>query len=509
VGLIARAASILLFRGSAPPEYLVVRRAEHLRFLGGFHAFPGGKLAPEDARMPIRQAGGGHSEGGDNESIAAAARELFEETGVLLARGEDGDNPPASAKLEYLRRKVLVENLPFSEVLARLGLTIHREDFQSIGALVTPPFVPHRFDTKFFLARLPEAQVAQIWPGELVEGRWSTAAEVLSSWRAGECLVSPPTVAILEALKGVASEEILPHLERVFGLHAGQSLPPIYVAPQVRLLPLFTDTLPPTTHTNAYLVGNEHVYLFDPGTALPKEQASLLEALDTHLASRRPLTGIVLTHHHPDHIGAAALCAERYRIPVYGHAFTQKKLAGKVNFDNLLKDGDRLDLGTTPAGPTPWFLEAIVTPGHADGHLAFFDPHYRLLLAGDMVSTISSVVIAPPEGDLQVYLDSLARLRALNSKLLLPSHGGPSATPERVIDDCVAHRKQRENQLLAALDATPRTISELAQELYKGLTPKMMRFAELQLLAGLYKLRREGRAVATPENQWKMAEQPA
>jgi glyoxylase-like metal-dependent hydrolase (beta-lactamase superfamily II) len=126
-----------------------------------------------------------------------------------------------------------------------------------------------------------------------------------------------------------------------------------------------------------------------------------------------------------------------------------------------------------------------------------------------MVSTISSVVIAPPEGDLQIYLASLARLKELKSKLLLPSHGGPSAAPERVIEECVAHRKQREQQLLAALDSTPRSVRELAELLYKGLAPKMMKFAELQLLAGLYKLREEGRAVSAGENAWIAVEQLA
>jgi len=117
------------------------------------------------------------------------------------------------------------------------------------------------------------------------------------------------------------------------------------------------------------------------------------------------------------------------------------------------------------------------------------------------------VVIAPPDGDLAVYLDSLKRLRRYDSRLLLPSHGSPSARPGQTIDECIAHRVRRENELLAALSATPRSVADLALELYRGLVPAMMRFAELQVLAGLKKLECEGRAQATNTNeraQWSL-----
>src|SRR5262249_1697175 len=149
----------------------------------------------------------------------------------------------------------------------------------------------------------------------------------------------------------------------------------------------------------------------------------------------------------------------------YAHATTAQKLKGKVPVDRLLEVGERLDLGTAPDGVGTWYLEGIYTPGHSLGHLAFYEPRYRSLFAGDMVSTLSSVVIAPPEGNLSVYLDSLKRLQALDCRLLLPGHGSPSARPARTIQEALDHRAMREEQLLAALAAAPRTIPELAQEL--------------------------------------------
>src|SRR5262249_34892572 len=162
---------------------------------------------------------------------------------------------------------------------------------------------------------------------------------------------------------------------------------------------------------------------------------------------------VVLTHQHPDHVGAAAACAQRYGVPVWAHPRTAAALAGKVEVTRFLHDGDRLELGERPDGGGRWHLEALHTPGHAAGHLAFYETHYRLLFAGDLVSTLSSVVIAPPEGDLAEYLASLARLLRFEMRLLLPGHGNASARPRQTVEEHLAHRGQREQQLLAALSA--------------------------------------------------------
>src|SRR5205823_1515644 len=146
---------------------------------------------------------------------------------------------------------------------------------------------------------------------------------------------------------------------------------------------------------------------------------------------------LILTHHHPDNIGAATACARRFDLPILAHPLTAEALRGKVAIDRTIEPGARLSLGPAPDGAGEWHLEAIHTPGHASGHLAFYEPRYQLLFAGDMVSTVSSVVIAPPDGDLAVYLDSLRRLLTLECRLLLPSHGSPSANPHQVIEACL------------------------------------------------------------------------
>jgi glyoxylase-like metal-dependent hydrolase (beta-lactamase superfamily II) len=372
-------------------------------------------------------------------------------------------------------------------------VTLRPDDLVPLGDITTPAFAPIRFATSFFLAHLPPQQRVDVWPGELDEGYWSTAAAVLDDWERGRCLVSPPTVMTLRAIRGRSADEAPARLAPLLRALAGGAIHPIFFAPDVRMIPLRTPALPPSAYTNAYLVGTGPVYLLDPGAAEPDEQQRLFDILDLDRDTHRRLTAVVLSHHHPDHIAAARACAQRYDVPVWAHASTARLLEGRVPVSRMLHDGDRLSLGTAADG-NPWHLEVLHTPGHASGHLAFYEAHYRLLFAGDMVSTLSSVVIAPPDGDLAVYLDSLRRLRTFRSRLLMPSHGNVSAVPEQAIDECLAHRAKREEMLLAALNATPRPIADLTVELYKGLPADMMRFAELQTLAGLQKLEREGRA---------------
>jgi glyoxylase-like metal-dependent hydrolase (beta-lactamase superfamily II) len=198
------------------------------------------------------------------------------------------------------------------------------------------------------------------------------------------------------------------------------------------------------------------------------------------------------------------VCAERFRVPIWAHAETARLLAGKVAIDRFIEDGEGLEL----EGPDrePWRLLAIHTPGHAPGHLAFYDERYRHLFAGDMVSTQTSMVIVPPEGNLTDYVQSLDRLRKFAGRLLLPAHGGPTARSLQAIDDAIEHRLVREKMLLDALRAGPRTVADLTTEIYKGVPEKLIKFARYQVIAGLEKLQRECRAEMINPDFWSIPE---
>jgi glyoxylase-like metal-dependent hydrolase (beta-lactamase superfamily II)/8-oxo-dGTP pyrophosphatase MutT (NUDIX family) len=491
VSSITPAASVLLSRGPGSREVFAVRRGTRLKFFGGFWAFPGGRVDPDD--------------GPEDAARIAACRELFEETGVLIARRADGSFPPTDADLERARREVLAGRLPFTQLLAGRRLAIRADDFQPIGQLTTPPFSAARFATNFFTAYLPPGQCAEVWEGELDHGAWVEGEALLAQWVRGECLLTPPTVAILQALAGGPIDAAPHRLGPLFADLAAGAMHPIDFAPQVRLLPLRTVALPPLAYTNAFVVGSGPRYLIDPGPDDPEEQRRLLAALDAYAG---PLTAVVLTHHHPDHVGAAAACAARYGIPVWAHELTARRLQGRVDVTRFLGEGDRLDLGPCPADGRPWHLDVLHTPGHAPGHLAFFEPFYRLLFVGDLLSTVTSIVIVPPDGDLAVYLQSLRRLREIPARLLLPAHGNVTARPADAIDEALEHRARREAQLLEALGEGPQAVGTLVPRLYRGLPEVLERLARAQVQSGLRKLQQEGRARPTGdgEERWERIE---
>ncbi|HET7824090.1 MAG TPA: MBL fold metallo-hydrolase, partial [Anaeromyxobacter sp.] len=138
-------------------------------------------------------------------------------------------------------------------------------------------------------------------------------------------------------------------------------------------------------------------------------------------------------------------------------------------------------------------FRALETPGHAREHLAFRDERSGAILCGDLVSTLSTIVIDPPEGDMAEYLRQLERLRALAPRTLFPAHGPPALDGTGRLAMYLAHREEREGLVLAALERGG-TLEEVTARAYADTPPAMYPVAERSCLASLLKLRDEGRA---------------
>src|SRR5882672_11067762 len=164
------AASVVLVREGG---VLWVRRGDQLKFAGGFYAFPGGRVDVQDSAVPLD---GGEALGAAvAPCVVAAARELFEETGVLAVPGARG----VSAQERKAMREALLRRpqpgeraASFGEFLARHRLRLDARWFAPAGRWVTPSSMPIRFDARFYLVDLPPGEVAEVWPGELADGEW-------------------------------------------------------------------------------------------------------------------------------------------------------------------------------------------------------------------------------------------------------------------------------------------------------------------------------------------------
>jgi glyoxylase-like metal-dependent hydrolase (beta-lactamase superfamily II)/ADP-ribose pyrophosphatase YjhB (NUDIX family) len=397
-----------------------------MMFQGGFHAFPGGQLDPdEDAR-------------------SCAARELEEEIGVKV--------DPAT--------------------------------LIAVGRWVTPAFAPRRFDTRFFLTRLPEGQQASVVTSEHDGGEWIRPADAIQRWMDGQVLMASP---ILHALRTLASglDDIEQRMKSVPYAH-GEPTPDIEIRPGIVLVPVRTPTLPPATHTNCYLVGGDEVIVIDPASPYEEEQAALDYVIERRGCRIRE---IWLTHLHRDHVSGANHLRERWGVKIAAHPITAEDLNGVVNVDRAFAPDERLELKGQPG----WSLQVFHTPGHARGHVCIFEAKYGSLITGDLMAGLGTIVIDPPEGHMATYFDSLRRMQALAVSALFPAHGPVMANAKAKIQEYLDHRTLRETRILEAWQDGVRNIDDIVAHVYTDVSPAMYGLAARSVTAHLEKLREESK----------------
>jgi glyoxylase-like metal-dependent hydrolase (beta-lactamase superfamily II) len=224
--------------------------------------------------------------------------------------------------------------------------------------------------------------------------------------------------------------------------------------------------------TNTWVVGDAPAVVIDPG---PELEAHLSEVVRAAGSVGR----IVLTHDHPDHAPGAGRLSDMTGAPVCA---IRPPAGGE-----RVRDGTRVSSEDTS-------LVVVATPGHTADHAALFLEPDRALFTGDAVLGRGTSVIDPPEGDLAAYLRSLHRMRDLEPRTIHPGHGPLVLDAIAKLDEYLAHREERERQIVDAIGADTRSIDELVAEIYADYPPDVHELAGRSVLAHLLKLEADGRA---------------
>ncbi|MDX2042727.1 MAG: MBL fold metallo-hydrolase [Acidobacteriota bacterium] len=494
------AAAMILLRDPDDPKVFWVKRARTLRFMASYHAFPGGQRDAGDHEIPIENIPHSADEMTGVMRVAAI-REIFEETGALIACGAERLSAERRAEL---RAELAADRITFKDLLAGEGLTLDASLLKEAPRWVTPASMPRRYDTRFFSAWLPEGQETEIITGELEDGEWLRPAEALQKWIDGDCVIVTPITVAMQAL----SEGVHDFAERMLNVPQHERdhwESRVEMRKGFYLCALRTPTIPPATHTNCFIIGGDEMVVIDPGSPYTEEQARLDAVIERFQKQGRRIREIIITHLHPDHIGGVNHLAKKFNLPVATHRLTAEAINGEVKVDRLIEDDDVIELNEQSSGLT-WRLRALWTPGHARGHLSFYEERTGTLITGDCVVGFGTVVIAPPEGNMTEYLASLHRyLKLPKLTALMPGHGPVLADSRGKIEEYIAHRLAREEMVVAAMTAGARTPAEIVKAVYTDTPAAMHQLAELSVRAHLEKLIADGRALAVTETEFALA----
>jgi glyoxylase-like metal-dependent hydrolase (beta-lactamase superfamily II) len=271
--------------------------------------------------------------------------------------------------------------------------------------------------------------------------------------------------------------------------------------------------------TGTYIVGSGRVAVVDPGPDLDSHRDALHAALagDT-------VTAILVTHCHADHSPLAAWLRAETGAPTYAFGpHPPPDPADEEELDEEIAEGVKIeesidlafepdvrvaDGGVAASGPG-WTIGGVHTPGHTSNHMCWAFAEEGVLFPGDHVMGWSTTVVSPPDGDMTAYVDSLRKVAGRADRIYWPTHGPAIVNPRSYVDALVAHRVERERQVLDAVRGGLNQIPAIVAVLYADVDEKLHKPAGRSVLAHLVKLVGEGSVVVTDGDRARLSSQYA
>lgn len=262
--------------------------------------------------------------------------------------------------------------------------------------------------------------------------------------------------------------------------------------------------------TNTYLVGMTELAVIDPGPTDDAHREAILKA-----AAGRPIRQILVTHAHRDHVDGAAALKAATGAPVMGFGREEFPPVGP---DTNPQGSEFIDYVFTPdvklahgalIEEKEWRLQAIHTPGHAPDHLCFALLGRGVLFSGDHVMAWNTTLVAPPEGSMADYVESLTLLLPRTESVFLPGHGGRLDDPQRTVRAYLLHRRWREEQVMEAIRGGVRTIQSIVPVIYPTIDHKLSSAAALSVQAHVEHLIARGLVTCDGSPTWDRPLSPA
>ena len=399
-------------------EFFIIQRQNFLRTFPGYWSFPGGKVDRGDIVESL-----------DETLLNCLKRETKEELDIELDLSKS-------------------------------------ENYLKLAKATSPAFNPYRFETYFYAYFCKEKPKMNIDRNEAKLGHWFSTNDFIDDYDRGNKLIVRP---ILETIKHmhagnlsfidfdqIRSQDEIPFIEPLSGFY--------------QYMPL-SNTVPPATRTNAFVIGDDKKVIIDPS---PKDENEFLDFLK--ICKTLNLEKVIISHHHGDHHQFAPDLARELNLPIYLSKDTFARISKKWGDDyfknievKILKEGDIIGL---------WKNEKIKVyeiPGHDEGHLGFAPESLKWFIVGDLFQGIGTVVVGGDEGDMTKYLASLDKVIKLAPKCVLPSHG-IALGGTNILQKTKEHRLMREDQI-RELHYKGKSAQDILKVIYFDLPEKLHKYA--------------------------------